>query len=82
MCIFHFQVQSISRQWAEMADLPQHVVTMLNNFPQNMHPMSQFSAAILACQTESKFLKAYSEGVPKAMLWEVLFFLILDYLFF
>lgn len=67
------QVRSISKEWAKMADLPPHVVTMLNNFPANLHPMSQFSAAIAACQTESKFLKAYSDGVPKATLWEYVF---------
>lgn len=54
-----------------MADVPPHIVTMLNNFPSSLHPMSQFTAAITACQTESIFLKAYSEGVPKATLWEV-----------
>lgn len=54
-----------------MADLPPHIVTMLNNFPSHMHPMSQFSSAIIACQTESKFMKAYSKGVSKASLWEV-----------
>ncbi|XP_054713360.1 probable citrate synthase 2, mitochondrial [Uloborus diversus] len=67
------QVKHLSKQWAEMADLPSHVVTMLNNFPSNLHPMSQFSAAITACNTESKFAKAYSEGVSKAKYWELTF---------
>uniref|UniRef100_A0A2L2XYF7 Citrate synthase n=1 Tax=Parasteatoda tepidariorum TaxID=114398 RepID=A0A2L2XYF7_PARTP len=67
------QVQAISKQWASMADLPPHVVTMLNNFPSHMHPMSQFSSAILASQTESKFARAYSEGVPKSTYWEYVF---------
>lgn len=69
----------MSRQWAGFADLPPHVVTMINNFPSHLHPMSQFSAAVIACQTESKFLKAYSEGVSKAMLWEVNLSLFLFY---
>lgn len=33
--------------------------------------MSQFSAAINALQSESKFAKAYSEGVHKSKYWEV-----------
>ncbi|CAL1300261.1 unnamed protein product [Larinioides sclopetarius] len=65
------QVKALSKQWAELADLPPHVVTMLNNFPSNLHPMSQFSAAITACNTESMFAKAYSEGVSKAKYWEL-----------
>lgn len=64
------QVQSVSRIWAKHADLPSHVVAMLNNFPANLHPMSQFSAAITACNNESKFAKAYAEGVNKALYWE------------
>jgi len=61
---------SIFQEWANRADLPSHVVTMLNNFPANLHPMAQFSAAIIACNSESKFAKAYSEGVKKAAYWE------------
>lgn len=64
------QVKEVSRILAAHADLPSHVVTMLNNFPSNLHPMSQFSAAITACNTESLFMKAYTEGVNKATYWE------------
>jgi len=67
------QVKSISKEWANRADLPSHVVTMLNNFPTNLHPMSQFSAAITALNSESKFAKAYSEGVHKSKYWEYVY---------
>jgi citrate synthase len=30
------QVKSLSKEWANHADLPTHVVTMLNNFPHNL----------------------------------------------
>ena len=58
---------------AAHADLPSHVVTMLNNFPAHLHPMSQFSAAVTACNTESLFAKAYSDGVHKSTYWEYAF---------
>jgi citrate synthase len=67
------QADSLSKDWANRAALPSHVVTMLNNFPSSLHPMSQFSAAITACNTESKFMKAYSSGVKKAQYWEYTF---------
>ncbi|XP_049945166.1 probable citrate synthase 2, mitochondrial isoform X1 [Schistocerca serialis cubense] len=67
------QVKYLSKEWANRAGLPSHVVTMLNNFPTNLHPMSQFSSAITTLNTESKFLKAYSEGVPKAKYWEYVY---------
>lgn len=53
------------------AELPAHVVTMLNNMPNKLHPMSQFSAAVTALNSESTFVKAYSEGVHKSKYWEV-----------
>jgi citrate synthase len=64
------QVKAISKEWANRADLPSHVVTMLNNFPSTLHPMSQFAAAIVACNTESKFKKAYENAVKKSEYWE------------
>ncbi|XP_063878770.1 probable citrate synthase 1, mitochondrial isoform X2 [Scylla paramamosain] len=67
------QVQAISKEWAGRADLPPHVVNMLNNFPSNLHPMAQFSAAITALNSESKFSKGYSDGVPKSKYWELCF---------
>lgn len=67
------QAKSLSKEWASRADLPAHVVTMLNNFPANLHPMSQFSAAITALQSESKYAKAYSEGLHKSKYWEYVY---------
>nr|UDM59193.1 citrate synthase 1 isoform X2 [Androctonus crassicauda] len=67
------QVKHVSQEWAKNAALPSHVASTLNNFPSNLHPMSQFSAAITACNTESKFTKAYSEGVKKTTYWEYVF---------
>jgi len=64
------QVKQLSREWAERAALPQHVVTLLNNLPNTLHPMSQLSAAITALNHDSKFAKAYSDGVNKAKYWE------------
>lgn len=67
------QVDAISSDWAARADLPQHVVQMVANFPNTLHPMSQFSAAITAMQMESKFARAYAEGLNKNVYWEYTF---------
>lgn len=64
------QVRALSKEWSERAALPGHVVTMLNNFPSNLHPMSQFSAAIAALNSESKFAKSYADGIHKSKYWE------------
>uniref|UniRef100_A0A915ED57 Citrate synthase n=1 Tax=Ditylenchus dipsaci TaxID=166011 RepID=A0A915ED57_9BILA len=68
--IYQKQVSAISKEWAARADLPDHVVTLLDNFPSVLHPMSQFVAAIAALQSESKFAQAYSKGVHKSTYWE------------
>lgn len=67
------QVKQLSREWADRAALPQHVVTMLNNFPKTLHPMAQLSCAITALNHDSKFARAYSEGVKKATYWEYVY---------
>ena len=46
---------------------------MLNNFPSNHHPMSQFAAAIAALNSESKFAKAYADGIHKSKYWDPTF---------
>jgi citrate synthase len=67
------QVRALSAEWASRAELPSHVVTMLGNMPAHVHPMAQFSAAMCALNSESKFAKAYSEGVHKSKYWETSF---------
>ncbi|NWR81883.1 CISY protein, partial [Centropus unirufus] len=67
------QVNWLSREWARRAALPSHVVTMLDNFPTNLHPMSQLSAAITALNSESKFARAYAEGIHRAKYWEFVY---------
>merc|ERR1712165_392055 len=64
------QVRSLSAEWASRAELPSHVVTLLNNLPSNVHPMTQFASAIAALNSESKFAKAYEQGVHKSKYWE------------
>ena len=43
---------------------------MVNSFPSKLHPMAQFSAAITAMQSESKFAQGYADGIPKTKYWE------------
>ena len=64
-------MRALSKEWASRAALPGHVVTMLNNFPAHVHPMSQLVAAVTALNSESKFAQAYSDGIHKSKYWEV-----------
>jgi len=65
------QTEALVHEIAERSKkFPPHVSHILKNLPTSMHPMSQFSIGINALQTESKFAKAYAEGVHKAKYWE------------
>lgn len=44
--------------------------TLIKSFPAEMHPMTQFSMGVMACQPNSKFAKAYSHGIHKSKYWE------------
>lgn len=65
------QVAAISKEWNDRADIPSHVTNMLNAFPDTLHPMSQLMSACAALNSESKFAKAYAQGVHKSKYWEL-----------
>lgn len=64
------QTRGLTAELKARSKLPAHVEPMIRNFPKGMHPMTQLSTALLACQTESKFAAAYSKGVSKNEYWE------------
>ncbi|KAH8748061.1 mitochondrial putative 2-methylcitrate synthase [Hyaloscypha finlandica] len=67
------QVRVFSRELAEKAELPDFVNKMLDNFPKDLHPMTQFAIAVSALSHTSKFAKAYEQGINKADYWEPTF---------
>jgi citrate synthase len=67
------QVRVFSRELAEKAALPDYVNTLLDNFPKDLHPMTQFACAVSALNHTSVFAKAYEKGLNKAEYWEPTF---------
>lgn len=66
-------VEHISATWARRSHVPNHVFAMIEALPVSAHPMTQFCAAILALQTESKFAKAYETGISKKDYWDYVY---------
>ncbi len=62
-------VEHVSATWARRSHVPNYVFDVIESFPVSAHPMTQFTAAVLALQTESKFAKAYGEGISKKEYW-------------
>ena len=66
-------VDHISATWARRSHVPNHVFAVIESFPISSHPMTQFTAAVLALQTESKFAKAYADGISKKEYWSYVY---------
>ena len=67
------QVRALSRELAEQSTLPKFVEQMLDNFPKDLHPMTQFACAVSTLNHGSAFAKAYEQGINKADYWEPTF---------
>ncbi|MBK8846331.1 MAG: citrate (Si)-synthase, eukaryotic [Bacteroidetes bacterium] len=66
-------VKEINNEWMKRATVPKHVFDMLDKLPAKTHPMTQFSMAIMALQTESQFAQRYREGMNKKEYWDPMF---------
>src|SRR5436189_4792695 len=66
-------VVNIGNIWARRSNVPKHVFDMLDELPVTTHPMTQFSAAIMALQTESVFASAYRKGINKKDYWDPMY---------
>lgn len=63
-------VLEIGNNLARRAIVPKHVFDALDKLPSSTHPMTMFSIAVMAMQTESLFAKAYREGISKKDYWD------------
>ncbi len=63
------EVDGLTQEWRERSTVPAHVFKTLDALPVDAHPMTQFSAAILALQTESQYAAAYRRGMSKKDYW-------------
>ncbi len=66
-------VHYVSNAWARRSHVPKYVLDMLDTLPVNMHPMTQFSMAIMALQKESVFASAYRKGLNKKEYWDPMY---------
>ena len=64
------QATEVEAEWAKRADVPDYVYKMIKSMPNDTHPMTLFSQAVLALQNGSVFVKRYNEGMKKDAYWE------------
>jgi citrate synthase len=63
----------VVEEFKKRRQLPQYVIDIMRAMPTDTHPMTMFSAGILAMQRESVFVKRYNEGMKKTDYWEPMF---------
>jgi len=66
-------VKLISLELEKRSDVPDYVFNVINDLPKDMHPMTQFSIAILSLRNESEFTKSYKNGMNKSQYWDPTF---------
>ena len=65
------QTLEVVEDWKSRSQVPAYVIDLLRAMPRDSHPMSMFSAAIVAMQRESVFSQNYAAGkFNKMTCWE------------
>lgn len=64
------EVDEVAKEFNKRQHVPQYVFDVLRAMPRDTHPMTMFSAAVVAMQRESEFAKAYRDGANKMDYWE------------
>lgn len=64
------EVNEVAEEFNERKMVPEYVFDVLKAMPKDSHPMAMFSAAIVAMQKESVFVKKYNEGMSKFDYWD------------
>jgi citrate synthase len=64
------EVAEVVAEFKKRQHVPQYVFDMLRAMPRDTHPMTMISAAIVAMQRESLFVKQYNAGINKMEYWD------------
>ena len=66
-------IQDVVEEFKARSRVPHYVYDTLRTMPRDTHPMTMFSAAVLAMQRESVLVKRYNEGISKMDYWDPYF---------
>jgi citrate synthase len=67
------QADEVVADFKSRCAVPQYVFDVLRAMPRDTHPMTMFSAAILAMQRESIFAERYRKGMNKMEFWDPMY---------
>ena len=64
------QIEFMIKNINDRSKIPKETESLIKSLPKELHPMTQLSMGVLSMQKDSKFAKAYREGVHKSKYWE------------
>ncbi len=67
------EVLEVVDEFRKRSKVPEYVKEIIRTLPRDLHPMAMFSIAILSMQKESKFARAYNQGISKNDYWDSTF---------
>ncbi|MDZ4159944.1 MAG: citrate (Si)-synthase, partial [Anaerolineaceae bacterium] len=60
----------VEDEWRLRGGIPGYALDVINAMPESTHPMTLFTQAVMALQTESVFAREYRNGIHKVDYWE------------
>ena len=66
------ETNDLKDEFSSQFNVPDYVWNILNEMPEDAHPMTMFNTGILSMQGESVFRKRYDDGMPKSEFWEAI----------
>ncbi|MBC8181061.1 citrate (Si)-synthase [candidate division KSB1 bacterium] len=60
----------VAAEFKKRSKVPGYVLDVLRAMPEDSHPMAMISAAVVAMQKESEFVKKYNAGISKMDYWD------------
>ncbi len=64
------EIQGLLDDFKRRHAVPEYIFNLLRTFPKDTHPMTLLSAAVLALQPDSIFVKKYHDGINKLDYWD------------
>jgi len=61
---------AVEEEWKTRSNVPQYVFDVIRALPEDVHPVTMFSTAVLVMQRESIFARGYHEGMKKDEYWQ------------
>jgi citrate synthase len=64
------QALEVENEWKSRSEIPDYIFEVLRTLPEDTHPVTLFSDAVLALEPSSLFARRYHEGMSRDEYWD------------